>query len=44
MPAAVSGDGAQLRLWVQQSHDTPAGGRSKSGRFDKMAKQGIRGL
>ena len=24
-------DGAQLRRWVQQSHDTPAGGRSKPG-------------
>jgi hypothetical protein len=36
---AVSGDGAQLRRWVQQSHLTPAGGRSKPGRFDKMEEE-----
>ena len=36
---AVSGDGAQLRRWVQQGHDTPAGGRSKPGRFDKVEEE-----
>jgi threonine/homoserine/homoserine lactone efflux protein len=39
--SAADGDGAQLRSVVQHGHDTPAGGRSKPGRFDKVEQVSV---